>query len=128
MHSLAEIGSNAKGAGRKRIENVELMSDKTKKRRFDLLDERLADVGILSRLFLLINPSHVSRRGPVSYRRVAPGKITNARPNVADYWPQLYCNETDSSYYVNSEYSYSEAWNNWYVFGNELHSFAYQKE
>ena len=53
-HLLAENGSNAKGGGRKRIENVELMSDKTKKRRFDYLDEKLADVGILSSPFRVL--------------------------------------------------------------------------
>lgn len=52
---------------------------------------------------------------------MAPGTITNARPNVADNWPQLDCNETDSSCDVNSEYSYSKAWDNWYgLFGIEI--------
>ena len=58
---------------------------------------------------------------------MARGKITNARPNIADNWPQLDCNETDSSYYVNSEYCDSKAFDNLYVLsGNEIVFFRLQ--
>jgi hypothetical protein len=40
--------------GRKRLEDVELMSDKTKKRRFDNLDEKLGDTG---NIFFFISSS-----------------------------------------------------------------------
>jgi hypothetical protein len=53
---LLSDSSSAGAGGRKRIDDVALMSDKTKKRRFAILDEKLGDVGmiLLSLNYLLL--------------------------------------------------------------------------
>ena len=47
MNNMNNTNAEPSPAGRKRIEKPELMSNKTKNRRFAELDEKMADVGIL---------------------------------------------------------------------------------